>query len=159
MTFEGSVRRIAGTFRSQSAAPKNICFNPLQTLLKWSTFTAVVLELRLEPKQIPQALPGPKPRGVFAFLATMKFPQPMESRMYGDPSKVVEERQNREANAAKRRQREEAMVDVMSAQKLRTVAKPVEVRRAHKPLAEFLAEEDGPKEWSPARRAAEALFK
>jgi hypothetical protein len=88
----------------------------------------------------------------------MRFPEPLEQRSYGNPEDVYAEKQARERNAAKRRQREEAMVDVMSAQKLRTVAKPVEEPRRHKPLEEFLAEEDGPKERSEAWKRADALF-
>jgi hypothetical protein len=56
----------------------------------------------------------------------MKRTQPLESHMYGDPMRVLEAKQAREANAAKRAEKRPTL----------------HVR----------------KEWSEARKAAEALF-
>jgi hypothetical protein len=62
----------------------------------------------------------------------MRFPEPLESRMYGDPMEVVSARQAEEANRAKK-----------------AAQNPVK-RLTLKPRAEG--------EWSEARKRAEALF-
>jgi hypothetical protein len=65
----------------------------------------------------------------------MKFPEPLESRMYGDPMEVCAARQAEAANRA----RKEAMQ-----------------APAKRPAPIVKARRDG--EWSEARKQAEALF-
>lgn len=65
----------------------------------------------------------------------MKFPEPLESRMYGDPMEVCAARQAAEANRAKK------------------LAAQTPVKR---PILTVKPRVDG--EWSEARRRAEALF-
>lgn len=60
----------------------------------------------------------------------MRFPSPLESRMYGNPERIAEENQARAANAAKR-----------------AAENPPKRRTLH--VRE---------EWSEARKAAERLF-
>lgn len=71
----------------------------------------------------------------FLLSAAMKFPEPLESRMYGDPMEVYSAKQSQAANQAKKQ-----------------AAQTLDKRPIHavKPRA------DG--EWSEARKAAEALF-
>lgn len=73
----------------------------------------------------------------FLLCTAMKFPEPLESRMYGDPMEVCAARQAAEANRAKKQ----------AAQAQAPVKRPI---LTVKPRA------DG--EWSEARRRAEALF-
>ena len=88
----------------------------------------------------------------------MRFPDVLESRSYGNPEDVYAAKQGRERRDAERaRMRAEAIADIASVYK-RPAATKIEPK-ASKPLREFLAEESGPREWSPARKAAEELFK
>ncbi|KAA0089343.1 hypothetical protein CIW54_07710 [Paraburkholderia sp. T12-10] len=65
----------------------------------------------------------------------MKFPEPLESRMYGDPMEVCAARQAAEANRAK---------------------KQTAQATAKRPILTVTPRREG--EWSEARRRAEALF-
>jgi hypothetical protein len=49
-----------------------------------------------------QALPAEMLAGLFVLLSAMRFPTPLESRMYGNPERVLEEKQAAQANAEKR---------------------------------------------------------
>ena len=64
----------------------------------------------------------------------MKFPTPLESRMYGDPMEILSAKQSQAANQAKRQSQQPTKRPILTV----------------KPRA------DG--EWSEARRRAEALF-
>jgi hypothetical protein len=64
----------------------------------------------------------------------MRFPEPLESRMYGDPMEVVSARQAEAANRAKK-----------------AAQNPVK-----RPILTLKPRAEG--EWSEARKRAEALF-
>ena len=69
----------------------------------------------------------------------MKFPEPLESRMYGDPMEVCAARQAAEANRAKK------------------LAAQIQAQApAKRPILTIKPRAEG--EWSEARRRAEALF-
>ena len=70
----------------------------------------------------------------FLLSAPMKFPEPLESRMYGDPMEILSAKQAQAANQARRQAQQPVKRPTLTA----------------KPRA------DG--EWSEARRRAEALF-
>ena len=68
----------------------------------------------------------------------MKFPEPLESRMYGDPMEILSAKQAQAANLAKKQ------------------AQQANQTPAKRPILAVKPRADG--EWSEARRRAEALF-
>jgi hypothetical protein len=87
----------------------------------------------------------------------MRFPEPLEQRMYGNPEDVYSAKQSQEARA--RRMREEARAEADSVSMLKRPTLTVKQRTPHKPLDQFLAEEAAPKQRSEAWKRAEGLFK